>query len=112
MFNQPVVNIGVSAEEMSKKLSELARNLQWIDTKDTDTDNMLVPYMEVIELKKNDVIVITIDTDEIDMDDIPTVIKTYQSFFPKNKVLVQLYPMMKCIDIIRPTNEEQEEYPF
>lgn len=64
--------------------------------------------INLVNIKPNDVIIITFDLDQCGMDECREIMSTYHKAFPNNIILANLFPLVKSIDIISPDNKESK----
>ncbi len=65
--------------------------------------------INLVNIKPDDVIIITFDLDQCGMDECHEIMSIYHKAFPNNIILANLFPLVKSIDIISPDNKESKK---
>lgn len=65
--------------------------------------------INLVNIKPDDVIIITFDLDQCGMDECREIMSTYHKAFPNNIILANLFPLVKSIDIISSDNKESKK---
>lgn len=65
--------------------------------------------INLVNIKSDDVIIITFDLDQCGMDECREIMSTYHKAFPNNIILASFFPLVKSIDIISPDNKESKK---
>lgn len=64
--------------------------------------------INLVNINPDDVIIITFDLDQCEIDKCHQIMETYHKTFPNNIILANLFPLVKSINIVSPADKESK----
>ena len=64
--------------------------------------------IDLVNIKSDDVIIITFDLDQCGIDECHQIMETYHKAFPNNVIIANLFPLVKSVDIVSPVDKESK----